>query len=127
MEVRFMEIRKRVSFRAPIWLLLLVLVAVPLTAARNQADPGQTAPQAAKPIKNLEEKLKRFRLFMAAEMKRWEVPGIGVGIYKDGKVLLSEGFGYRDLEKKLPVTPNTLFAIGSASQGLTALGALILG
>ena len=121
-----MEIRKRVSFRAPIWLLLLVLVAVPLTAGRHQADPGQTAPQAAKPIKNLEEKLKRFRLFMAAEMKRWEVPGIGVGIYKDGKVLLSEGFGYRDLEKKLPVTPNTLFAIGSASKAFTALDVQIL-
>ncbi len=121
-----MEIKKRAFLKTPVWLLLLLLVAVPLSPGRLQAGQETTTPQAPKPVKNLEEKLKKFRLFMGAEMKRWQVPGIGVGIYKDGKILFSEGFGYRDVEKKLPVTPNTLFAIGSASKAFTAMDVQIL-
>ncbi len=59
-------------------------------------------------------------------MKKWEVPGVGVGIIKKGKVVLAEGFGLRNVEKKLPVTPNTLFAIGSSSKAFTTMGLGIL-
>ena len=121
-----MDIRKNAFSKTPVWFLLLLLVVVPLSSGRLQADQETTTPQAPKPVKNLEEKLKRFRLFMGAEMKRWQVPGIGVGIYKDGRILFSEGFGYRDVEKKLPVTSNTLFAIGSASKAFTAMDVQIL-
>lgn len=74
----------------------------------------------------LSEKLKKLRVFLNAEMKQWEVPGIGVGIIKDGKIVLAEGFGYRNLEKKLPVTASTLFAIGSASKAFTTMDIGIL-
>ncbi len=76
--------------------------------------------------KNLEKKLKKFREFMNAEMKKWEVPGIGVGIVKDGKIIFAEGFGLRNVEKNLPVTTDTLFAIGSASKAFTTMDIGIL-
>ncbi|MCI0764428.1 serine hydrolase [Bacillus sp. TL12] len=44
------------------------------------------------------------------------VPGAAVAIIKDGKVIISEGFGYRNVEKKEAVTPQTRFAIGSATK-----------
>lgn len=69
---------------------------------------------------------KDFRQFVNAEMQRWNVPGAAVLVVKDGKVIFSEGFGYRDVEKKLPVTPQTIFAIGSASKAFTALSTGIL-
>ena len=69
---------------------------------------------------------KDFGQFVKSEMKRANVPGTAVLIVKDGKVIFSEGFGYRDVEKKLPVTPRTLFAIGSASKAFTALSVGIL-
>ncbi len=69
---------------------------------------------------------KDFRQFVNTEMHRWNVPGAAVLVVKDGKVIFSEGFGYRDVEKKLPVTPKTLFAIGSSSKAFTALSAGIL-
>lgn len=48
--------------------------------------------------------------------------GVGFAVlvvYKDS-VVYAKGFGYRDKEKKLPVTPNTLFAIGSCTKAFTS-------
>ena len=49
------------------------------------------------------------------------MPGLALAIVKDGDVLLSQGFGYRDLSEHLPVTPYTRFAIGSATKAFTAM------
>lgn len=49
-------------------------------------------------------------------MKDLKVPGAAVAIVKNGEVILSEGYGYRDTKNKKPVTPKTLFAIGSATK-----------
>lgn len=60
-------------------------------------------------------------------MDDWEVPGLSISIVKDDDVILTEGFGYRDLHQKLPVTDETLFPIGSASKAFTttAVGILV--
>jgi CubicO group peptidase (beta-lactamase class C family) len=46
--------------------------------------------------------------------------GFAVAVVEKDKIIYSKGFGYRDYEKKLPVTPNTLFAIGSCTKAFTA-------
>jgi CubicO group peptidase (beta-lactamase class C family) len=51
---------------------------------------------------------------------------MAVAIVKGDDVLLRRGFGYRDSAKKLPVTTQTLFAIGSISKSFTAVGLGIL-
>ncbi|MBN2409075.1 MAG: serine hydrolase [Candidatus Aminicenantes bacterium] len=94
--------------------------------ASVQAQAPAPKTQAMKPDPKLKDKLAEFRLFMNAEMKRWEVPGMAVGIFKDGQIILAEGFGYRNAEKKLPVTPDTIFAIGSSSKAFTTMGLGIL-
>ncbi|MDQ3681968.1 MAG: serine hydrolase [Bacteroidota bacterium] len=53
-------------------------------------------------------------------LKDWKAAGFAVAVVEKDKVIYSKGFGYRDLEKKLPVTPNTLFAIGSCTKAFTA-------
>lgn len=57
----------------------------------------------------------------------FQVPGASVGVVVDGELIFAKGYGYRDLERKLPVTPETLFAIGSCSKAFTTfvLGALV--
>ncbi|MBT2622536.1 serine hydrolase [Chryseobacterium sp. ISL-6] len=47
--------------------------------------------------------------------------GLSVAIVKDDKVIYSQGFGFRDLEKKLPVTVNTVFPIGSITKSFTSI------
>ncbi|MGH9201928.1 MAG: serine hydrolase domain-containing protein, partial [Vicinamibacterales bacterium] len=68
-----------------------------------------------------------FDAFAEAVRKGWNVPGAAVAIVKDGKVILSKGYGFRDTAKQLPVTPETLFAIGSITKSFTvvALGTLV--
>ena len=53
-------------------------------------------------------------------LKDWNAPGFAVAVVQKDKVIYAKGFGYRDVEKKLPVTPNTLFAIGSCTKAFTA-------
>jgi len=62
-----------------------------------------------------------LRNFIETEMKNWNVPAAAVLIVKNDQVIFSEGFGYRDLEKKLKVTSDTIFPIGSAGKSFTAL------
>src|SRR5207253_572252 len=42
-----------------------------------------------------------------------------IAIIQDGQVVLEHGYGFRDRAHRLPVTPNTLFAIGSATKAFT--------
>ena len=55
-----------------------------------------------------------------AERQRAGVPGCAVAVVADGKVMLLQGFGHRDLASQSPVTPDTLFPIGSATKTFTA-------
>lgn len=49
------------------------------------------------------------------------VPGVAIGIVCDDHVVLSKGFGFRDVSQKLPVTECTLFPIASCTKAFTAL------
>jgi CubicO group peptidase (beta-lactamase class C family) len=66
-------------------------------------------------------KMKGFRDFVDEMLAVWKTPGVAVAVVKDGEVVLGEGFGFRNLEEKLPVTAETLFAIGSCTKAFTAM------
>jgi CubicO group peptidase (beta-lactamase class C family) len=53
------------------------------------------------------------------------VPGAAVAIVKDGTIVLQKGFGLRDIERNLPVTSETRFAIGSCTKAFTAMAAVM--
>lgn len=74
------------------------------------------------PALNAAEPLAGLDPFIEAAMKEWHVPGLAVAVVKNGKVALTKGYGYRDVDRKLPVTPRTLFAIGSISKSFTVSG-----
>lgn len=96
------------------WVLMLLVLASPIISAQSQKSPGKPAPPAAAKLG-----LGDFDDFVNQALKDWKVPGTAVGVVQDGKVILLKGYGYRDLEKQLPVTPNTLFAIGSITKSFT--------
>jgi len=61
-----------------------------------------------------------FGKFMAVSLKEWKVPGAAVGIINKGYIILAKGYGFRNVEKKLPVTRKTLFSIGSTTKAFTS-------
>jgi CubicO group peptidase (beta-lactamase class C family) len=50
----------------------------------------------------------------------WKGAGFAVAVVEKNKLVYVKGFGFRNNEEKLPVTPNTLFAIGSCTKSFTA-------
>lgn len=77
------------------------------------ASVATAVPEAAEP--NLEG----LDAFIAQTMKQWKIPGLALAVVKDGEVILAKGYGTRDVDKQLPVTPQTLFAIGSITKSFT--------
>lgn len=55
-----------------------------------------------------------------------QAPGAQVLVERDGKVILDGNFGYADLENRVPVTADSVFAIGSISKQFGAAAVLQL-
>ncbi len=72
-------------------------------------------------IYNLSKSLKGFDKYIEQVMNEWNTPGIAVGIVIKDELAYWKGFGYRDLEKKMPVTSKTLFPIASNTKLFTAV------
>ena len=53
-------------------------------------------------------------------------PGCAVGVYKDGAILYTRGYGMASLEHDAPITPGTVFYVGSISKQFTAMSILML-
>ncbi|MCB0490409.1 MAG: serine hydrolase [Cyclobacteriaceae bacterium] len=70
----------------------------------------------------VEARLKGIDETINAVLKKWNVPGAGVGVVVKDKLVWSKGFGYRDVENKLPVTAQTQFQIASNTKLFTSTG-----
>ena len=49
-------------------------------------------------------------------MRQLKIPGLSVGVVVNGNLAYAQGFGARNLENNLPMTPDTLFGIASISK-----------
>jgi len=73
------------------------------------------------------ESLAGFDEIATGSLKSFDVPGMAIAIVRGKEVIWAKGYGYRDVEKQLPVTADTLFAIGSSTKAFTTftLGTLV--
>jgi D-alanyl-D-alanine carboxypeptidase len=56
-----------------------------------------------------------------AALTAGNIPGISVAIERRGKVIYKKGFGFADVENNVPVTPDSVFPIGSITKTMTGL------
>ena len=63
----------------------------------------------------------KFLAFAESARQQANVPGAAIAVVQNGKVVLEKGLGVRELGKNEPVTPSTLFMIGSMTKPLTSL------
>jgi CubicO group peptidase (beta-lactamase class C family) len=55
-----------------------------------------------------------------AEWSKPDSPGCAVGVVRAGKILVARGYGLGDLEHDIPITPRTVFYVGSVGKQFTA-------
>jgi CubicO group peptidase (beta-lactamase class C family) len=105
-------------------LALLLVFLSPATGQVKKKEPQSSSRAAAAPQKPALDGLDDF---ITQVMKDWKVPGLAITVVQDGKVILTKGYGNRDSQRKLPVTPNTLFCIASMTKSfvVTELGTLV--
>jgi CubicO group peptidase (beta-lactamase class C family) len=61
-----------------------------------------------------------------AQYTRGLQPGLAVAVVRDGRVLLTRGYGYASLEHRVPITPSTVFDVASVSKQFTGLAMAML-
>lgn len=107
---------KRISYLVLALTLVLAVSGVRPVAARQSA--AAAAPDLGAQLAEVEK---------AIDTKRTElgIPGAALVIVKDDKIIYMKGLGLRDVERKLPVTPDTLFAIGSSTKAFTGMAAVM--
>ncbi len=92
---------------------IVVLILIPQSFSQKAYNPKQSVKEARQIVQK-----------MMADQK---IPGLSVTITHAGKIVWSEGFGYADLENRVPVKPNlTKFRIGSVSKPITAAAMALL-
>jgi CubicO group peptidase (beta-lactamase class C family) len=111
------------SFK-PIAKVLVVMLAVatlvPAALSQGRAPrDGKNSP--AMPLSS-----DKIDSTVAAAMRAFRVPGVAVGIVKDGKLVFAKGYGVRELGKPGPIDADTLFQIGSNTKAFTAAALAIL-
>lgn len=72
------------------------------------------------------DRMSSFDDFVNKKLSESGVPGVAIAIVKDGEIVLSRGYGKRNIDQDLPVTQDTVFAIGSSSKSFTSTAIGIL-
>lgn len=97
-------------------LVALVTVVFAADPAAGQTTVRVPAPRTAAHTQAVDQARERVRALVA----EFNLPGVSVAVGMDGEPVWAEGFGWADLEQRVPVTPLTRFRVGSVSKPLTA-------
>jgi CubicO group peptidase (beta-lactamase class C family) len=127
--------------RTQTWLALIVVAVGLLVAAilglfayvSATATPLHPNPQdvpsvtRSAPLPKWADAVEQGRQIVRAGLTEQNLPGISVAVAVGGDIVWAEGFGWADLENRVPVAPETRFRIGTASTALTsaAVGLLL--
>ncbi|MEB3097879.1 serine hydrolase [Achromobacter sp. D10] len=87
--------------------------------------PNPPADAVAIPAGSKERAVQELPRVVAEIMKRSHVPGMAVAVVIDGKTVLTQGYGTREVGKQAPVDAHTVFQIASISKSLSATVAAI--
>lgn len=83
------------------------------------AEPAPAAPASPTTIQELDRQL-------AALLAKDHIPGGTLVIIENGQVTFAKGYGYADLARRIPATPDTPFRAGSISKAITSIAVMTL-
>ncbi len=72
------------------------------------------------------EQITAIDQFVAKSMKNRKVPGVQLGIYSRGQILLAKGYGMSNVELSVPVKPEAVFQSGSVGKQFVSAAIMML-
>jgi CubicO group peptidase (beta-lactamase class C family) len=102
-----------------IFALCLVAALLYGTACTPKPNPSSTITSA-----DIAGIIEQYRQKIPQRMQQENVPGLAIAVVDDQNILWAEGFGYTDWNRRISVTPGTLFSIQSMSKSFTATAAM---
>lgn len=90
-------------------------------AAQTRTEAGALTRQPA-----VDAAMRVLDAWITATVAEREQPGLSIGIVNDQDLIWARGYGYADLERRVPATPSTLYRIASISKVFTATAVLQL-
>ena len=100
------------------------VMAVSTTLHPNPKDVPSVA--LAAPSPEWAAAVDQGRLSARAGLVAQNLPGLSVAVGVGGDIVWAEGFGWADMEKRVPVAPGMRFRIGHTSKALTSAGVGLL-
>ncbi len=67
-----------------------------------------------------------IRDVILSQVRSGDVPSMAVAVVRDGRIVWEEAFGWADVERRTPATPETVYPLGSLSKSVTAMGIMVL-
>src|ERR1700726_3996063 len=64
--------------------------------------------------------------YIQSEMADQHIPGLAVGVYRNGQIIKAKGYGLANVELKVPVRPETIFQSGSIGKQFAATAIMML-
>ena len=106
-------------------------ISTPIATFSPLTSPAATStPRAAASTPNqlplTAEALAQFAAYIEDTRRSFNVPGMAVVVVQGGDVAFAQGFGVREAGRDDPITPDTLFSIGSTAKAMTAMMAATL-
>lgn len=111
---RLMAIQRRGLYTSAALLLASQLMPEP---AQAQASPAAAA---AVPANRITALIPGLEARITTGMKAFDAPGLAVGIVADDRIVYAKGFGVRGRQASAPVSPRTVFQIGSTTKAFCA-------
>ncbi len=69
---------------------------------------------------SLDDRLEELLEVLEQQRADLNIPGLAIAVVHGDEVVLAEGLGWADVERKVPVTAETIFAIGSTTKAFTS-------
>src|SRR5262245_2471661 len=99
-------------------LALGVALVAAITATSPLAAPPAADPLAADP--DVQGAIRLFSAWLEGQLLNRHLPGVAAGVVSDQQLVWAQGFGFANVEQRIPMTPSTKFRMASHSKLFTA-------
>ena len=106
--------------------VMLSVVGLGLNIPAPAASTMQAADRAAQAVERTPQAFTAARGVIERIMRDRQLPSIAVAVTKDGKIVWEEGFGWADVERKIPATAHTPYSLASLGKPITATAIMTL-